>query len=108
MMNLLTLFFAGLFFANGIPHFVNGISGRRFHSPFAKPFVKGRSSPFSNVLWGLANFAAALALLRELPELMPGFNSGFIAFVCGFGVAAIGLSILFGNLIDETKKGETN
>lgn len=30
-------FVAGLFLANGIPHFVQGISGHWFQSPFASP-----------------------------------------------------------------------
>ena len=29
-------FFAGVFLANTIPHFVNGISGNLFPSPFAR------------------------------------------------------------------------
>lgn len=100
-MHWLILFLAGLFLANGIPHFVNGISGRRFHSPFARPFVKGRSSALSNVLWGLLNFAAGIALLGTKP-LTPGLNSDFVAFACGFGVTAIGLAVFFERL--DSKK----
>jgi len=97
----LILFLAGLLWANGIPHFVNGISGRRFHSPFAKPFVKGRSSALSNVLWGLANFAAGIALLGTM-RLTPGLNPDFVAFACGFGVTAVGLAVFFERL--DSKK----
>jgi hypothetical protein len=38
-------FVSGLFLANGTPHFVQGISGRRFQSPFASPPGVGESSP---------------------------------------------------------------
>ena len=30
-------FFAGFFLVNGVPHFVQGISGNSFQSPFARP-----------------------------------------------------------------------
>lgn len=88
LLNLVSLFFAGLFLANGIPHFVSGISGRKFHSPFAQPFVKGLSSPLSNVVWGLINLTLSLTLLTWSKGLILGMNPGFVAFACGFGLAA--------------------
>ena len=51
----LCAFFAGVFLANAIPHFVQGISGNKFPTPFAKPPGKGLSSPLVNVVWGLFN-----------------------------------------------------
>ena len=45
-------FVSGLFLANGVPHFVQGISGNRFQSPFATPPGVGESSPLINALWG--------------------------------------------------------
>ena len=57
-------FFGGLFLANFVPHFVKGICGDKFPTPFAKPPGKGLSSPVVNVVWGLANFVAAYFLLR--------------------------------------------
>ena len=33
----LSYFFGGAFLANALPHLLNGISGRSFQSPFAKP-----------------------------------------------------------------------
>ncbi len=58
-------FVAGLFLANGVPHFVQGISGNRFQSPFASPPGVGESSPLINVLWGFLNLAVGFALLFE-------------------------------------------
>jgi hypothetical protein len=58
----LSSFFAGLLLANAIPHFVHGISGDRFPTPFAKPPGKGLSSPTVNVLWSLLNLAVGAAL----------------------------------------------
>ncbi len=57
-------FFAGAFLANAIPHLGNGVSGRPFQSPFAKPPGKGLSSSTVNVLWGILNLAVAYLLLR--------------------------------------------
>jgi hypothetical protein len=48
-------FFSGMFLANAVPHFVYGICGDRFPTPFAKPPGRGLSSPTVNVLWGLFN-----------------------------------------------------
>ncbi len=44
-------FFSGAFLANFVPHFVQGISGNRFPTPFAKPPGKGLSSPIVNTVW---------------------------------------------------------
>src|SRR3979409_1048834 len=51
-------FLAGLFCANGIPHFTNGVSGRDFHDPMLRRLFPDVPSPLFNVLWGLLNFAA--------------------------------------------------
>ena len=59
-------FFAGTFLSNGVPHFVNGISGRRFPTPFASPPGVGLSSPTLNVVWGFANFVVGSVLLATL------------------------------------------
>ncbi len=56
-------FAAGLFLANGVPHFVQGISGRWFQTPFASPPGVGESSPVVNVLWGSLNLAVGFALV---------------------------------------------
>jgi hypothetical protein len=56
-------FFGGAFLANSLPHLGNGISGRPFQSPFAKPPGEGLSSSSVNVLWGLFNLAVAYMLI---------------------------------------------
>ena len=43
-------FFGSAFFANSLPHLINGVSGRAFQSPFASPPGKGLSSSPVNVL----------------------------------------------------------
>src|SRR5437660_326880 len=56
-------FFGAAFLANFIPHFVNGVSGNPFQSPFASPPGEGLSSSTINVAWGLLNLVIAYLLL---------------------------------------------
>lgn len=56
-------FFGGAFLANALPHLGNGISGRPFQSPFAKPPGQGLSSSTVNVLWGFLNLVVAYLLI---------------------------------------------
>lgn len=51
-------FLAGLFGANGVPHFVKGIIGEEHQTPFGQP-----SSALVNVVWGWANFVVAMLFL---------------------------------------------
>lgn len=57
-------FFAGVFMANFVPHFVHGISGDRFPTPFAHPPGRGLSSPTVNVAWAFVNLLAGCLLFR--------------------------------------------
>jgi len=59
----LAYFLGGAFLANSMPHIGNGISGRPFQTPFAKPPGKGLSSSTVNVLWGFLNLAVAYVLI---------------------------------------------
>jgi hypothetical protein len=62
----LAYFFGGALLANAVPHFVSGVMGRRFQSPFAKPPGKGLSSSTVNVLWGFFNFVASYVLISRV------------------------------------------
>ncbi len=57
-------FWAGMFLANFVPHFIHGISGDTFPSPFANPPGKGPSSPTVNVLWSMVNLLVGYILLK--------------------------------------------
>src|ERR1035437_5756116 len=60
-------FFAGAFLANVVPHFIHGVSGDPFPTPFANPPGtpgKGLSSPIVNVIWACFNLLAGYVLLR--------------------------------------------
>jgi len=56
-------FFGGAFLANSVPHFVNGVSGRAFPSPFSSPPGQGPSPAWVNVLWGLFNLLIGYLLV---------------------------------------------
>lgn len=62
----LSYFWGGAFLANAVPHFVSGITGHPFQSPFASPPGEGLSSATLNVLWGFFNFAVAYWLLARV------------------------------------------
>jgi hypothetical protein len=56
-------FFGGAFLVNAIPHFVSGVTGHPFQSPFATPPGQGLSTATVNVLWGYFNLVIAYLLL---------------------------------------------
>jgi hypothetical protein len=62
--NYVAGFFAGAFLANFVPHFVHGISGDRFPTPFAHPPGKGLSPPTVNVAWAFVNLLVGGVLFR--------------------------------------------
>ena len=92
----LAWFFGGGFLANAIPHFVNGISGRAFQSPFAKPPGKGLSSPVVNVGWGMANAVAAWLLLTRVGAFNLTSPCDALAFGLGFLLCSLLLAHYFG------------
>jgi hypothetical protein len=79
-------FFAGMFLANVVPHFVHGISGDRFPTPFAHPPGKGLSSPTVNVVWSLSNLVVGYILFRVGRVSSGGDLAVFIFFA---GVVAV-------------------
>ena len=52
-------FLAGLFAANGTPHFIKGVSGQKHQTPFGK-----HSSAVVNVCWGWINLVVAAIFLH--------------------------------------------
>ncbi len=89
-------FFAGMFLANSVPHFVNGISGDRFPTPFARPPGKGLSSPTVNVIWGLFNLAVGCVLFR-VGKVSSGDNAALLIFFVGVAAISIAMSVQFAN-----------
>ena len=87
-------FFAGVFLANAVPHFVHGISGNRFPTPFAHPPGKGLSSPTVNVAWALINLGGGYILFR-VGRVSSGGGLALLTFFAGITVISIILSVRF-------------
>lgn len=87
-------FWAGMFLANFIPHFVSGISGNRFPTPFAKPPGKGLSSPTLNVVWALFNLLVGF-LLFKAAKISIDNNLSLGIFFIGIACISIPLSKRF-------------
>ena len=94
----LAYFGAGLFLANGDPHFVNGISGKKFQSPFASPPGVGESHPVVNVLWGVANFVIGYLILYGVGDFQGGLSLDMLVFGLGVLFAGVGLALHFGHV----------
>ena len=91
--NYVACFFAGTFIANVVPHFVHGISGEPFPTPFARPLVKGLSSPVVNVAWALINLIVGYVLFR-VGKVSSG-DGALGAFFAGIVTLSLWLSVLF-------------
>jgi hypothetical protein len=82
-------FFGGAFLANAVPHFVSGVMGRPFQSPFAKPPGEGLSSSTVNVLWGFFNLVVGYLLVCHVGNF--DLRSATHIVASGLGVIFIGL-----------------
>jgi hypothetical protein len=92
----LAAFFSGAFLANAVPHFIKGISGDKFPTPFAKPPGKGLSSATTNVLWALLNMVVGELLFKAGRVNYISHNSlSHLTCFVGFVVMSIMLSIRF-------------
>ena len=70
-------FLAGLFGANGAPHFIKGVTGQKHQTPFGKP-----SSAVVNVCWGWINFVVAAIFLYFGHVCIYG-SRAFVLFAVG-------------------------
>jgi hypothetical protein len=94
----LAYLFGGAFLVNAIPHFVSGVMGRPFQSPFAKPPGKGLSSSVVNLLWGFANLVFADLLLCRVGQFDPRSSGDALALGSGILLAGVLLARTFGRL----------
>ena len=97
-------FFGGAFFANAVPHFVNGISGRPFQSPFASPPGEGLSSSTVNVLWGAFNLVIAYLLLCRVGN----FDLRSWPHVLAVGIAMVLGAVLLARTFGRFHGGNTS
>ncbi len=89
-------FFGGAFFANAVPHFTNGVSGRTFPSPFSSPPGQGPSSPTINVLWGTFNLVIGYLLVAKVGAFSFRNTRHAMLFGLGWIAMAVMLSRAFG------------
>ncbi len=92
--NYVACFFAGMFIANTVPHFIHGVSGDSFPTPFANPPGKGLSSPTVNVLWGLLNLVIGY-LLYKAGKITSSNKLTILVFFIGIVTMSVMLSIAF-------------
>jgi hypothetical protein len=83
-------FFGGAFLANAVPHFVTGITGHAFPSPFATPPGEGESPPLVNVLWGAANLLIGYLLIARVGS----FDFRRTRHAIAFGLGALAMAIM--------------
>jgi hypothetical protein len=102
-LHFLSYFLGGVFLANAVPHFVRGIMGKPFQTPFAKPPGKGLSSSTVNVLWGFANFIFAYPLLLRVGR----FDPRSIACIAPFAIGALLMSLLAARHFGELHGGNS-
>ena len=76
---------SGMLLTNGLPHFLHGVSGDPFPSPFTRPIGVALSPPPVNVAWGFANLLGGALLLVYFT---PVSYAGWVVFCAG--------SLLFG------------
>src|SRR5271156_5005327 len=102
-LDLVSYFFGGTFLANAIPHFVSGIMGRPFQSPFAKPPGKGLSSSTVNVLWGFFNAVIGYVLVLRVGH----FDLRSTSDVLVLAVGALLISLLSARHFGQFHGGNT-
>jgi hypothetical protein len=98
----LAYLFGGLFLANAVPHYVSGVLGRSFQSPFAKPPGKGLSSSTVNVSWGFGNLALALAycLILRVGQFELCATDHIVSFGLGLLLMGVTAARAFGQFHD--------
>jgi hypothetical protein len=88
-LHYLSWLFGGAFLTNAIPHFVSGVMGRAFQSPFAKPPGEGLSSSTVNVLWGFFNVVVGYVLVCRVGDF--DLHSSVDVAVSGLGALLLAL-----------------
>ncbi|WP_158781457.1 hypothetical protein [Pantoea sp. BAV 3049] len=85
----ISYFFGGVFLTNAVPHFISGVMGKPFQSPFATPPGKGLSSSMVNVLWGSFNIVVGYLLVCQVGDFHLRAASSILPF--GLGMLAMSL-----------------
>jgi hypothetical protein len=102
-LSLVSYFFGGVFAANAVPHYVAGMMGRAFQTPFAKPPGKGLSSSTVNVLWGFSNAVIAYLLVAHVGD----FDLRSWRDILAFGLGALLISVNMARHFGQFHGGNT-
>jgi hypothetical protein len=99
----LSYFFGGAFLTNALPHFVSGLMGRPFQSPFAKPPGEGLSSSTVNVLWGFFNLAVGYVLICRVGN----FDLRSTDHIAALGVGVLVISVMMARMFGRFHGGNS-
>ena len=99
-------FFGGAFLANAIPHFVSGVMGHPFQSPFASPPGEGLSSSTVNVLWGSFNVLIGYLLLCRVGSFDLRCTGPVLAAGVGALLMALMLARTFGRFYGHLRHSQ--
>ena len=102
-LSLVAYFFGGVFTANAVPHFVSGVMGRPFQSPFAKPSGQGLSSSTVNVVWGFFNAVVGYLLLAHVGR----FNPRAISHILPLGLGVLLMALFSARHFGQFHGGNT-
>jgi len=92
----MSYFLGGAVLTNAVPHFVSGVMGRPFQSPFAKPRGQGHSSSTVNVLWGFVNLAIGYLLVLRVGDFDLRSTPDVVALGLGTFLMGVVTARLFG------------
>ncbi len=99
-------FFAGVFIVNGLPHFIHGLEGDAFPTPFADPPGTGLSFPVVNMMWALVNFGLSAWLLR-VGRVSFQKNWTWILLLMGISATGLMMSYLAPTVLELYKNSKT-
>jgi hypothetical protein len=97
-LDLVSYFVGGAFLANAVPHFVSGVMGRPFQSPFAKRPGEGLSSATVNVLWAYINIVVGYVLVVRVGDFQSRNTSHLVVLGLGSLLASLVLARQFGRV----------
>jgi hypothetical protein len=100
-------FFGGAFLTNAIPHFVSGVMGHPFQSPFATPRGEGLSSSTVNVLWGFFNLVVAYFLICRVGHFDMQATGHAVALGAGILLMGVIAARLFGRFHGGNRPGNS-
>lgn len=90
--------FIGFLLGNGMPHFIFGVAGKIFRTPFGK-----QSSSKRNIVWGLCNFILASVFTWWRLSVEPPVALDLILLLVGFWVVVLMFGTSIKSFLSDTK-----